>query len=535
MANRINVKLILELKESGLSQNQIAKTRHISKSSISAVVNIAKEKKITFVDVRQMNDDVLYQLFFPEKLTTDQIYQLPDYDYVHQELKKVGVTLKLLHSEYKDSCMKDGTLSIGYSKFCDDYSRYCSTHAITNHLEHKPGRRCEVDWSGPTMQIHNHNGEMIKVYLFVSCLTYSRYAYVEPTLDMKMDTWLRCHIHMYEHFQGVPVRTVCDNLKTGVVKHPKEGEIILTDTYESLGTHYITAIMPAQVRKPKQKAACESTVGNIATAIIAKLRHKRFKDFPMLAKAVSKALEDYNNGSFQKREHSRTIIFNEEKDYLRKLPSIRYEIATWEYGRKVYPNCHVNLLKNFYSVPYIYRGFKVDVKYTDVIVEIYHGNQRIASHPKFPAYVMNRYETTKSDLPDEFNQPEMNDVRIKSWASTIGPNTLEVVNRIFRSVHIKEQGYNSALSILNLSKTYSNKRLEDACGIALVSITSPRYKYLKALLSSNKDLIHEQRRGTKSASKEVSSPVHDVDSKQIKEESGAFIRGANYYGGISND
>ena len=63
------------------------------------------------------------------------------------------------------------------------------------------------------MKIVKDDGEEIKVYLFVSCLSYSRYAFVKPTLDMKMDTWLRCHIHMYEYFDGVPVRTVCDNLK----------------------------------------------------------------------------------------------------------------------------------------------------------------------------------------------------------------------------------------------------------------------------------------------------------------------------------
>ena len=47
MANKINVKLILELKASGLSRNQIAATRHMSKHSVSDVINIAKEKEIT--------------------------------------------------------------------------------------------------------------------------------------------------------------------------------------------------------------------------------------------------------------------------------------------------------------------------------------------------------------------------------------------------------------------------------------------------------------------------------------------------------
>ena len=145
------------------------------------------------------------------------------------------------------------------------------------------------------MKIVKDDGEEIKVYLFVSCPSYSPwYAFVKPTLDMKMDTWLRCHIHMYEYFDGVPVRTVYDNLKTGVTKHPrpKDGEIILTDAYESLGNHYVTAIMRRpESESPSKKPGAEGTVGNIATAaIIAKLRNRTIRDFPTLEKAVNDAL-----------------------------------------------------------------------------------------------------------------------------------------------------------------------------------------------------------------------------------------------------
>ena len=59
---------------------------------------------------------------------------------------------------------------------------------------------------------------------------------------------------MYRYFGGVSVCTVCDNLKTGVIKHPKEGDIILQGDYERLGEHYVTAIMPARVRRPKDYA-----------------------------------------------------------------------------------------------------------------------------------------------------------------------------------------------------------------------------------------------------------------------------------------
>jgi len=85
MAKRINIKFILELHAGGLSQNQIAKTRHMSKASVSDVIKIATENDITFSDVREINDDELYQQFFPNKYLASQVYELPDYDQVHTE------------------------------------------------------------------------------------------------------------------------------------------------------------------------------------------------------------------------------------------------------------------------------------------------------------------------------------------------------------------------------------------------------------------------------------------------------------------
>jgi hypothetical protein len=102
MANKINVKLIMELKESGLSQNVIAKTRHIAKASICDVLNIAKEKQIFYGDIKDKPDDEVYRLFYPDKFAVETMFKAPNYDYIHNELKRVGVTLKLLHQEYRD-------------------------------------------------------------------------------------------------------------------------------------------------------------------------------------------------------------------------------------------------------------------------------------------------------------------------------------------------------------------------------------------------------------------------------------------------
>jgi transposase len=252
MANKIKVKLILELHAAGMSRNMIAATRHISKLSVSDVIRRAGELSVTLNDITEKSDEDVYRLFYPDRHAVETLYKDPGYDYVHEELKKTGVTLKLLWDEYRTACAVGGGLAMGYTKYCKGYTQHTIKKNLTNHLLHKPGIAVEVDWSGKKMEYTcKDTCETVKVSLFVGTLPYSQYSYVECCLDQKEGTWLRCHVRMFEYFGGSPVKIVCDNLKTGVIKHPKEGDIVLNDSYEALGSHYMAAIMPTGVRKPK--------------------------------------------------------------------------------------------------------------------------------------------------------------------------------------------------------------------------------------------------------------------------------------------
>ncbi len=122
-------------------------------------------------------------------------------------------------------------------------------------------------------------------------------------------------------------------------------------------------------------------------------------------------------------------------------------------------------------------------------------------------------------MPDYFNEPAMNDTRMLSWAATIGPYTNDVIARVFRSVKIKEQGYNAALAILKLSKGYTKERFETACRIALEMSSSPRYRLIQSILLNNQDIIRKEQE------------TQPKENGQAGEDSGAFIRGASYYGG----
>ena len=523
MAKKIQVKLIMQLRAAGMSQRGIARERHMSRSSVSDVFQIATQRNLSYPLLEDKSPEEVYRIFYPDKHPQETVYASPDYEYIHKELSRTGVTLKLLWKEYRDKCRTDGTLAFGYTKFCNTYGSFVSSQNLTNHLTHKPGIISEVDWSGPTMSLlDTTTGVVHPVYLFVATLPYSQYSYVEPCLDMKQNTWLKCHVNMFAFWGGVTTRIVCDNLKTGVIRHPKEGEIVLNEAYEALGNHYLTAIMPAGVRKPKGKASVEGTVGKIATAIIAKLRNEIFTSLPQLKSAVSQALEAFNATPFQKREGSRLLVFQgSEHAHLAPLPSLPYEVAAWLYKKTLYPDCHVVYEGNHYSCPYQYVGKKVDLRVSDSLLEIYCQGQRLTSHPRFPDYLSNQWATHKEDLPTQFQQLEWNQERIIQWADAIGASTRQVIDRIFESVQLKEQGYNPCLAVLRLSKKYSPARLETACLLALSRFQIPRHRHLQAILSSEEDISHhaEQQR--------------ILEQKQA--QTTGYVRGSGYYGGLSHD
>lgn len=95
MANKINVKLILELRKAGISRNAIAAARHMLKNSVSEVIRLSDELGITCDDVSGMDPDSVYRMFYPDKYAAEHIYADPGYEYVHKELTRTGVNLKL--------------------------------------------------------------------------------------------------------------------------------------------------------------------------------------------------------------------------------------------------------------------------------------------------------------------------------------------------------------------------------------------------------------------------------------------------------
>ena len=402
----------------------IARTQPVSKTSVIDTFHAADERGVAWEDVEGMPDAEAYALLFPERAHEGPVYRDPDWDRVHRELARVGVTLKRLHEEYRDDARSKGEPFMSYDRFCKRYREFTVRKQVVSRVGHKAGRILEVDWAGPTMRLVDPaTGEVSKVYLFVACLPFSRMSYVEPTLDMKQDTWLRCHVHAFAYLGGSTPCIVPDNLKAGVESHPREGEVVLNGAYREMAAHYGSAVMPARVATPRDKPSAENEVWQAALEIVAALRDTVFTDFNELKRAVAERLEEHNARPFAKREGTRRQVFEEqERPLLRPLPAVPYEVCEWIYGRKVQRNCHVAYRRNYYSVSHLAVGKTVDLRVTDSTVEVFLGGERLATHPLFPAYARNRYSTHAGDLPGGRSYSDWDAGRIRRWADRVGPS-----------------------------------------------------------------------------------------------------------------
>ena len=411
----------------------------------------------------------------------------------------------------------EGVPFMGYDRFCKLYADYVLRLGVTSRVERKAGRTVEVDWAGATMPIHDTvTGETSKAYLFVGCLPFSRYSFVRATGDMRESSWLDCHVCMFDYFGAVPVRIVCDNLKSGVVSHPRDGEIVPDDHYRNLAEHYSTAVLPGRVKRPKDKPSGENLVLHAERAVVGAMRDREFHSLDELNRAIRDWLDAYNAAPFQKREGSRLAVFeSEERPMMIPLPVMPYETGDWAGTRKVANDCHIVYRRNRYSVPHRLIGTRVELRETARTLEIWHDGQRVAVHRLFDAVQSNRSSTRDVDLPKKANWREWDEPRVRAWASGVGPNAVIVISRIFESYARPDQAIDPALAVLRLSRRYGRQRLENACDVARRVVNTPRHRQLKTILDTGQD--HEVMEG------------EDPKVKGLDVEPPAgYVRGADY-------
>jgi transposase len=516
----VNYREILRLRSLRYTQRQIAASVRSSRNTVSDIFSLADTHNLAWPLDPEMTDHALQTLFYPERGTQSDRRE-PDYQYIHNELAKDNVTLTLLWNEYCESCYAERSTPYMSTQFCDKYRKWARLTKATMRITHKPGAAIMLDWAGSTFDIHDPvTGEITEAYLFVSVLPCSWYAYVEPCLDMKSETWINCHINMFNFYGGVSRLLIPDNLKVGVDKNTQY-DTILNKSYSEMADYYGTAVVPARVDRPQDKSAAEGTVKQTSTWIIAALRNRKFFDVHELREAVSEKLAEFNAKAFKKREGSRlTAFINEEKSFLKPLPASPYEPAVWS-STTVQRDYLISDGKNKYSVPFDLIGEDVDVRLTRNTVEVFFHGARVASFPRSD-------KALRDPIVNPLHMPEnhrkylsYNDGDFLAWASGIGTSALAVVKSFLESGKASEQGYKACASLTKMADRYGHERVNNACKRALAYASQPSIRNIATILKNRQDALKGE----------------SVSHKPVMGRSQGITRGAEYFrrGGGASD
>jgi transposase len=476
----VDYKRIVQLDAVGVSGRGIAEVLECSRNTVAAVLGAARARGVVWEQVAGLDPGEVRGLLLGDRPDRVPSRVAPDLAWVHRELARPNVTLQLVWNEYAIHTRDEGGVPYQYSTFTEAYRRWARATGATMRIEHKPGDMVQVDWAGDTMgYLDALNGQERKAYLFVAALPYSAYLYVEAFADMTLASWLDAHVSAFEFFGGAGRLLVPDNLRTGVARADRY-EPALNPAYAQLAEHYGTVIMPARVRKPRDKAMAENAVRFGANAIIAALRDRRLIGLGEVNEAVSEQVAAINARAFQKREGSRWEVFTrDEKPLLIGLPATRFELAQLRKA-KVGPNYHIQVDGCFYSVPSRLIGTRLDVRLTTRMVEVFDGAERVASHAR--VHGKGRYQTIEEHMPPA-HRAQLRDWtpgRFTTWAGEIGPATQQVIEAILATKKIVEQSYRSCLGVMALArKDGGARRLEESCAKALTLAASPSYTMVK--------------------------------------------------------
>lgn len=491
---------------SGHSNRDIGRSLNISAGTVSNYLYRARIAGLDLNAALQWSELELHErLFMPSQAPClKRIY--PDWEQVHAELRKKGMTLMLLWREYREQ-QPDG---VGYSRFCDHYQRDVKQISPVMRQIHQAGEKTFVDYAGMTVPwIDSTTGEIHEAQVFVGSLGASQFTFVDVTASQTLPDWIHSHIRMWAYFGGVSRVVVPDNLKSGVTKaHRYDPDI--NANYQHVGEHYGFAIVPARAAQPKDKAKVENAVGCIERQILAPLRHITFTSIAEINAAIKPRLAAFNRQLFQKMNTSRQELFDTlDKPALNPLPPEPYHYADWKHA-KINIDYHFVLDEHYYSVPYQYIHHAVQIRATAKTIECFYQGKRIAAHTRSSKPY--QHTTISEHMPKNHQaHAQWTPERIKRWALKMGANTSRFIDSMIASRTFPEQAFRSCLGLLRLGSRFGEARLEKACTIALdAGIT--RYQQVERILKNKMD---------------------ELDSSKTKEttivSSHHNIRGADYY------
>jgi transposase len=461
-----------------------AKSLDVNRKTVRKYVAVAQERGYTFggqpppdgwkAFVREVLREALERTQPSEAMKRIEVF--------HQEIAD-GLTLTTAATVWqrlRDERGLQVSLTSFYRYVHEHVSRDKARKDITVRKDDPaPGDVAEVDFGTLGMWWDPGTGKKRKLHAFIMVLGHSRHIFVWVTPVMDQRAWVQAHVEAFSFFGGIPFRIVLDNLKDGVLKadvyDPK-----FNRTYEELAHHYGFLIDPARARKPRDKPKVERMVPYVRSSY---WKGRSFGSIPEINTAARTwCLEVagrriHGTTGLQPLVHFSTV----EQEVLKLLPLEPFEMATWTTA-KVGPDCHVQVGRSLYSVPYIYVGKTLDLRLTDHMVQCFLNEELIKTHMRVTP---RKRSTDWSDYPPEKARvlretPEWCRRRAREMGDSVAWTVETLLDR--HAQHYQRQ----ARGVLRLADQYGMERLEAGCARAR-SFGDPSLRTIKGILERGLD------------------------------------------------
>jgi transposase len=478
------VKEVLRLAhELGYSLRQVAESVRLGRTSVRDYLARADAAGVRYEDVADTSEAEIEALLFrrPEPAVTRP---QPDWAEVAAELGKPAVTLLLVWQEYRDR-HPDG---YSYSQF---RRHYRSHQKLTPEPRMRrtllPAQLCEVDYAGMAMPVMTTDGER-QASIFVGTLPCSTLLYAEATWTQATDDWLASHVRMFAAWGGSVPKLVPDNLKTGVT-HASFYDPVLNPSYLALARHYGIGIVPARVRRPRDKPLVENGVQQVERWVLAPLRNRQFFSLDALNAAIAEKLFELNERPLSAdAAQTRVSVFTtHEKPKLKALPREAFAIGRWQ-RFKLGADYHIRIDGVAYSAPFGLIGQSLDVHYTASLVGIFHQGERVASHARSrpePGVLRPAITLDEHRPPQHRAAARLSPEAVREAAAAIGGVLTVLSDRIFLRADHPEQAARQVAGLIALGEKHGADALQMAATAAL-SANVHSYAYVRALLASGR-------------------------------------------------
>jgi transposase len=246
----------------------------------------------------------------------------------------------------------------------------------TVRYETEPGAQMQIDFGERWVAIA---GQLVRVYLLVAVLGYSRRLFVKAFLNQRSDDWREGIAAAFRHFGGVTRTMLGDNAKALVLGRDRvTGIVTFHPAYLAFCRDWDVLPRACGPYRARTKGKTESGVKYVKRNGLAGLQFESFLALETHLVEWMVLADNREHGTTHERPIDR--FERDERSALRPLPALPLVVRHRRLRRRVSNDSFVDIDTVRYSVPFRFVRAELEVLVGDDAVEVFQGAERIAVH-----------------------------------------------------------------------------------------------------------------------------------------------------------